>query len=177
MKDCTMTRKVCLPLLLLVVVGCGPSNPNAPGSVSGQVIYKGEALTAGTVGFHNKDKGLFGATIRPDGTFVATDIPTGEMVVTVETESANPNQGKGPIEYKGGFGGGAEGKYGKGGKGQQQGSKKAAQSSPAPEGANKETASGKYVKIPAKYADPAKSDLKLTIKAGKNGGLKFELTD
>jgi len=168
-----MTRKVCLPLLVLlvVVVGCKSGNPNAPASVSGQVIYKGEKLTAGTVSFHSKDKGIYAAVIGADGTFRAVDIPVGDMQVTVDTEMANPEKEKKAAEYKGGGGGGP--KYGKAGGGGV--SKKAAPLSPRPDGAS--SAEGKYVKIPSKYSDPAKSGLTAKITAGKNDGLEFKLTD
>jgi hypothetical protein len=174
-----MTRKVYSPLLLLplvVLAGCRPGNPNAPASVSGQVTYKGETLTAGAVSFHSKEKGIFQAPIEPDGTFRAVDIPAGDLAVTVETESANPELAKKTPDYKGGFGGGGDSKYGKGGGGKkQQPAKKAAQTSPTPEGMKQ--GGGKYVKIPSKYSDPGKSGLSAKISAGKNDGLKFELTD
>jgi len=139
-------RFLVLPLLLVLVFGCGTKvNPNAPATVSGKVTYKGAPVTAGTVDFHPAgSKGTISGPIKSDGMYTARDLPTGEMVVTVNTEMANPNR-KTPS-------------YG-GGKGK---SPIAAPPGPPP------TGGGEYVKIPAKYANPKTSGLTVTLNAGQN---------
>ena len=133
-----------LPVLLAVVLGCSQRNPNAPATVTGSVSYKGEPLTAGSVSFHLKDGANFSAGITSDGTYTAAQVPAGEAVITVETESANTNRPQ--MTY-----GGARGKD------------KMMTSKPR----DMPTVQGKYRPIPRNYADPAKSPLKETIKPGK----------
>ncbi len=82
-----------LTLFAIVALGCGDRNPSAPAFVSGSVKYKGEVLKAGTVQFHS-DMGVYPAPINSDGTYVNRDVPVGELVVTVETESVNPDKKK-----------------------------------------------------------------------------------
>jgi hypothetical protein len=113
------------------------------------------------------DAGPYSASIGADGTYTLADMPAGDMVVTVDTEGLNPKNQKSP-EYKG-QGGGTSGMYGKasGGSSPPPGAKgKGAQMSPAPEGAATGQ-TGTYMKIPAKYADKDKTDLKVTIGSGK----------
>lgn len=179
-----MRRHVALraaPLLagLLVVLGCGPSNPNAPARVTGRVMYNGSPVTGGTLTFHTKEGGQIPLGIAADGTYSAVDVPEGDIVVTVETESLNPNR-KMP-EYKGGTGSGPAAMYGKGKFGPQGGGPsgsgapggKGAQLGPAPEGVNIATT---YMKIPDKYAKPETSGLTVTLKKGEQVK-DFELTD
>src|SRR5262249_50914115 len=90
----------------------------------------------------------------------AFDVQDGEMTVTVETESINPD--KKVQEYKGGSGAGPGKMYGKvAGGGAVKG--KGAPLSPTPEGASVAT---QYMKIPAKYKDPASSGLSAPLKKG-----------
>jgi hypothetical protein len=156
-------------LAALTLLGCKSENPNSPARVSGRVTYNGNPVTGGTLTFHSADGGKIPAAIGADGTYSAFDIPDGDMVVTVETETINPER-KQP-EYRGAPSGAAK-MYGKKGagmgvvaKGQQMG--------PMPEGT---APVGTYVKIPAKYNDPAKSDLKCTLKKGDQKQ-DFNLTD
>jgi len=147
---------LCIFLVLGICSGCGPKNPNAPTQVTGSVIYKGEKLKAGVITFHNP-KGIVTIPLREDGTFSAVDLPDGEVVVTVETESLNPKKAKKTY-------GGAKGK----------GSTAYAPTGIAPPS----TAMGSehYVKIPAKYGRAAESPLKVTLGKGKQKK-DFELTD
>ena len=141
-----------LPFFLVLVLGCGSKgNPNAPAKVHGKVTYKGAPVTAGTIQFLPKAAGTYTASIMPDATYSATDLPTGEMTVTVDTESANPNK-KQP-SY--------------GGKKQMMG--------PIPQGV-KAGPAGEYVKIPPKYAKAQTSGLTATLNAGDNEK-NFDLTD
>ncbi len=78
--------------LFLVAVGCGKSTlPTA--TVSGKVTYKGQLLKGGSLAFflsNDLSKGTT-ATINEDGTYSATQVPVGEVKVTVETSSLLPS--------------------------------------------------------------------------------------
>jgi len=137
------------PLALLLAVGCGPNNPNAPASFSGKVIYKNAPVRGGTVTFHTQKGAAYNGAIDAEGNYVAREIPTGEMTVTIETESINPNK-KIP-EYAG---------------------KKML--GPIPKDATK--GAGVYVPIPKKYADKKKSGLVVKAEPGENSK-DFVLTD
>jgi len=161
-------------LVPLLLFGCTPHNPNAPAKVSGKVTYNGSPVTGGSVVFHYKEGGQFSAPIASDGTFVAADIPVGEAVVTVETESINPDNKKGDYASPPGAGMMA-GKYGKAAppKPSSGGPGRGAKMSPAPDGSGSNTV---YMKIPGKYSDKTKSGLSVTLKEGKQVN-NFELTD
>jgi hypothetical protein len=143
-----------LPLALVLVLGC-TSNPRSAAKISGSIKYKGQPVTGGTVTIYPKEGGAYAATLEKDGTYMTGGLPVGEVVVTVETESINPNRPK-PSQY-GGRGGGA---------------------SPAPKDAPAAPAepAGTYVKIPAKYNNKESSKLTATLKSGNNPQ-DFDLTD
>jgi len=83
-----------LPLLLLgavvLIVGCSKGG-GVPARVSGKISYKGQPIKAGTMHFVTREGTSYTAQITNDGTYTATDLPEGEMIVTVETESVNPH--------------------------------------------------------------------------------------
>jgi hypothetical protein len=142
-----------LPLFLVLMSGCRKGNPNTPASLSGTVKYKGQLVKGGTLALYSKKGGAVNSiTIRPDGTYSGTDLPEGEMEVTIETESLNPNKEK-PEGYDKGM-----------------------KMSPKPEGAGSDPGKGEYVKIPPKYADKTTSKLTVTLKSGENTQ-DFNLTD
>lgn len=157
----TTTRRLILasPLLLVLGLGCGPTNQNTS-VISGKITYNGNPVTAGTITFQPEQGPSFTRPISADGTYTNTDMPTGEFKVTIETESANPDR-KTPT-------------YGQGNQ----------TSSPAPGGAppggtvtqGPAAGGGKYVKIPAKYADAKTSGLTVNVAAGKQTK-DFPLTD
>src|SRR5467141_3392353 len=123
------------PIFLVLVLGCNKGNPNAPASVKGKVKYKDNPVTAGTVIFHPSEGGaFFRCIIKPDGTYSQTDLTTGDMAVTIETDSANKDR-KMPTY------GGGRGKLGQDQRHQTQ--------SPVPEGAQQ--GGGAYIWIPKKY--------------------------
>jgi hypothetical protein len=108
--------------------------------------------------FSGKDLGMYQVRLKSDGTYQAKELPVGDLIVTIETESINPN--KETPTYGGGKGKGAE------------------MSSPTPGSAKKDQASdtGTYVKIPPKYKDTTTTDLKVTTANGSNTK-DFELKD
>jgi len=129
-----------LPLSLVFVLGCGKTKTKHA-DVSGTVTYKDQPVTAGTVTFHTEG-GIFPCPIKADGTYSVSQLPPGDMVVTIETESANKNK-KTPK-----YGGGRPGMV-----------------SPMPED-RPQPEVGAYRKIPARYADKKKSGLNVTVTDG-----------
>jgi hypothetical protein len=143
------------PLLLAIfAVGCTKGGRTNTGIVQGTVKYKGTKLGGGTITFWPvSGSGTYAIQISPDGSYMGTDIPPGEMIVTVETESVKRAANKQA--------------YGKG-----DGSK---MTSPAPKDFQPPPA-GTYVEIPAKYPDKEKSGLKYTVESGKQTK-DWDLTD
>jgi len=140
-------------LALVLVIGCRSKNPNAAASVSGKVTYKGAPVPGGSIVFRPQS-GNYAGGLTPDGSYSITDMPSGDMTVTVETESVKPKAAP-----TGGMG-----------------AKMAKMASPIPESA-KNAPKAEYVKIPAKYADPKTSPLKVTLKDGNNPNTNYDLTD
>jgi hypothetical protein len=141
---------LCTALSLGLLAGCFNSrSPQAEGRISGQVKYKGTPVPGGSILFHTDGKGVYGSPIQADGTYEVRDLPTGTLVVTVETESANPAK-KAP-EYGG-----------------DKGAKMYAERMKA-EGrvAAEKSKVGEYRKIPEKYANPKRSPLTVEIVAGR----------
>jgi len=166
----------CLLFILLfgLVLGCGSSKTN-PAQVSGKVLYNGQPVLGGMVVFHSS-AGVYTASINSDGTYTTSDLPEGEMVVTVDTEGLNPDRKKVLYDPSTAKAGAADkSRYGgSSGNGVKQPAPavkpvasggKQTSTSPVPEGANAD--SGTYVKIPKDYADKAKSPLKVVLKSGR----------
>lgn len=163
-----------LALMVLVVsviaLGCGQKrNPNAPANVSGRITYKGGPLKGGNVTFHPASGGVYSFAIRPDGNYTATDVPDGDMVVTVNTESLNPAKQEKPRVY---------------GEGQAVGDGKPL-AVPSPDFIKSKlknpppdvpVAQPEYMKIPEKYSDKTKSGLSVTLSPG-NQTRSFDLKD
>ena len=148
-----------LPLSLVLAFGCQKSS-NAPAKLSGKVTYKGNPVTGGQMMFYTKDAGAYPATIAEDGMYSVSDVPTGEMTVTIDTETLNPKGKTAPADY---------------GKSDPRSGGKKMGGGFIPEGANT-GGKGQYVKIPAKYADRKKSPLTVTLTAGKQTH-DFDLPD
>lgn len=168
---------------LLPLLGCGGSS--TPAAVQGKVTLDGAPVTGGSISFHSAT-GDYTGPIAADGTYSIGDIPAGEMTVTVETESINPDKKAPPVYGSRTAGGGTPGggggspKPGSGG-GPPMGAAKGpdgkpyqAEGSPKPEGAPV-AEKGTYVKIDAKYNDKDKSGIKKTLNAGKQT-IDIELT-
>lgn len=151
-----MTRLIlALPLFgALVAMGCGKST-STPASATGKISYKGTTVGGGSIAFVTADGARYSSPIKGDGTYTVSQLPVGEMTVTIETDSANKDR-KDP-NYGGGMAkGGPTG-------------------SPRPDTA-KADAGGSYVKIPAKYKDAKTSGLKVSLTASKNSK-DFDLAD
>ena len=136
----------CLLSVSVWIAGCGSSvNPNAPAKLSGKVTYKSAAVTAGTVTVNLSDGSSYPVPISPDGSYSGFDLPVGDAVITVETESANKKK----VQY-----------------GVGQGGDKGKTFSPVPEGV--QTNAGTYMAIPTKYADKTKSGINIKLERGNN---------
>jgi hypothetical protein len=150
----------------LTLLGCGGGGGGTNSArVSGALTYNGKPIKGGVMMFHGPGGVAYQAQISPDGTYSATDIGAGEMVVTVDTESVNPEKMGGNVpktaeasarmaasqmRAKAEGGGNA--------------------SAPAPSPADL------YVKIPAKYAKANTSTCTVTLKPGRQV-LNIDLTD
>jgi hypothetical protein len=117
-------------------VGCGSST----GTVSGKVYYNGDLLKSGTVTFFTADGKSVPTGIREDGSYTLDKLAIGKAKVCVDTGWSDPQKLK-------------------------------AYSYAPPPGAKmppgfKPPDAGNFVKIPAHYADPAKSDLTCEVAGG-----------
>jgi len=146
-----------------MLLGCATSRgPSA--AISGKVRYQGSLVTGGKIYLYPYDgTSRLQINIAGDGTFRHTRIPPGEMAVAIETDSVKYFEG-GPMSL--------------------------AKSAPkleepeqmktnlpvVPPGAHQGRMSLKYVKIPARYADPRTSNLSWIIREGSQTR-DFDLQD
>lgn len=149
-------RLVCAGVLVagFIALGCSPANKATPAQVSGSLSYKGEPIKGGTMAFHTSEGTAYAAQVSQDGTYVAHDLPEGDLTVTVNTESLKPAPGTGKDAAK---------------------RMKMSAQQPPP-GVASTTPADVYVKIPEKYASPKTSPLKATLKAGRQTQ-NFDLID
>ena len=145
----TRSLSLCVTLfgLALLVIGCS-KNAGAPAKVSGSVTYNGKPVTAGTVSFHLPEGASLGAELTADGTYAISDVPEGELVVTVDTEAHNPTK--------------------KAASGRDADKRMKMSQQPPPPGMDAGPPPGAYVKIPATYSNPKSSPLKVTLTSGRN---------
>jgi len=148
--------------------GCSNKNPHAPASVHGSVTYNGKPVTGGTIAIFTPDKAnRTPLVISNDGTYAGTDLPAGECVVTIETESIHRAMKTEQKNYGGAGRPDVSQDYAK--KMAERGVQGASSGAP-------QKLEGVYVKIPSKYADAEKSPLRVTLKAGDQKQ-DFELAD
>lgn len=148
-----MTRTSLLLLLffapVLVLLGC--SKPSlAPAKISGSLTYKGQPIRGGTMAFHTAEGAAYPAQIGDDGTYSATDIPEGELIVTVSTAHLDPAR-----------------KVAAEGRDHEKRMKmmsKAVQ--PGPSGGAEKNEP--FIKIPEKYGNPKTSPITVTTTSGRN---------
>lgn len=144
--------------LVVAAAGCGGGgNSLAPANVSGSVTKGGKPLPGGTIGFVTPDGNTYSTDIGADGTFSIKDVPDGELVVIVETESVNPDRKSGAGT----------------GKDAQKRNSVPQQQPPSgypPSGGTSAGLGGekKYVPIDKKYASHKTSPLTHTLKSGRN---------
>jgi hypothetical protein len=153
--------------LVFVASGCKPARKDMV--ITGKVTYKGEPVTGGTMKLYSPDAtplpgggdNSFHIQIKPDGTYAASNIPTGPMKVAIETDSIK--RAMGPARNQAtGLPAGVKPPPGY----------KPPEQQPAPAGVGTQP---KYVQIPAKYADPSTSGLTWDIKGSETKN--FELSD
>jgi hypothetical protein len=155
-----LSRYFCLiPCLVIVsAFGCGSRvNPQAPAYISGSVTYKGKPVTGGTVQFVTQEGVAVSGGIDADGTYAVSDVPMGELIVVVETESINP-------DHKASTGKDADRRTKMMGDrppppGQGPG--------PGAKGGGGTAGEQKYIKIPDQYTKAKTSPLTFTAKAGR----------
>jgi hypothetical protein len=96
-------------VLLLVVVGCGKKTPTHEanrGGVTGSITLDGKPIGGGEITFISAKDPIYRVTamVRFDGSFRVADAPTGEVLVAVDTASAQIGNPKGyvaiPAKYK-----------------------------------------------------------------------------
>jgi hypothetical protein len=138
--------------LLLGTAGCA-----SKGTISGKVLYRGKPLPGGTVIFLPAvGTGAFSSPIQEDGSYSLTQVPPGEVKITVETESENPAPHKTSEDTT------------KARKYIESMRKKMEEEMPG-EGRTppRLPSKARYVPIPAKYKDPEKSGMTYTVTGGK----------
>jgi len=143
---------------LFLMAGCSGGTKSA--NISGKVTYKGQPVTGGTINLvpaDGKVESAFVITIKPDGSFAASDVPPGAKKVFIETESVK-------LIPSGGYN-----QPGGGGKvpDEHKGKQFEVDTSNLP----------KYVQIPKKYGDINTSGLTWDIAKGKQEPKTFELVD
>lgn len=121
----------------LAAAGCGGST----GTVSGKVYYKNTLVKGGNVSFVSDQKKTSQlAEIQEDGSYKVEKMPVGEATITVDTSSFKPLPAARGMKPPPGV--------------------------QAPGGYDMEARTKRYVPIPERYTDPAKSGLKYTVKGG-----------
>jgi hypothetical protein len=135
---------VLLAPVVAVLAGC-----SGKGQVSGKVTYKGQPVPAGRVTFvcQSGDNRSISAAIK-DGRYTIADCPSGPVKISVETfppaGAAKPDASPpgAPKGITAGFG-------------------------PSANSESYASPPGQYVQLPARFANPDKSDLSYTVTAGK----------
>jgi len=167
-----MTRNRFIFAVVLVtcfaLLGCGGGTGSGNSArVSGSLTYNGQPIKGGVMCFHDASGVVYPAQLSPDGTYSANDIGTGEMVVTVDTESLNPART------------GADAPKGRDAEARMAMDRKTSQRSDGPAGGNGPAASAppvSYTKIPAKYHNAKTSTYTVTLKSGRQV-VNIDLTD
>lgn len=126
---------------LLLTAGCG----GGKGVVSGKVHYQGKPVRGGNVSFVPEAGGVMSSPIEEDGSYTIRNVPPGTVKITVETDSFRPLA---VPQVPGGA------------------SAKLMKKMMEPQSADPQRAK-RYVRIPAQYSDPTKSNLTYVVKSGK----------
>ena len=72
-----------LTLNLLFASGCGKPR-RAVVTLNGTVTYKGAPVVAGAIYLHSEDNRVAMGPIHDDGTFIATEVPVGEVRISFQ---------------------------------------------------------------------------------------------
>jgi hypothetical protein len=79
-------------LVALLVINVSACNKSQSATFGGNISFRGQPVTSGVIFFigpaPNLHMGM--GTIRDDGTYVATDVPVGEVRVTVQAPKLPP---------------------------------------------------------------------------------------
>ncbi len=156
---------------VFLAVGCGPSDNKS--KVSGTITYKGEGLKAGNIYLTSDAGGSYSSPIQPDGSYTITDVPQGNYIAIVETETINPDKKTGGGGAMGGKAVGAP-QLGAGSKGEALNKEYANAMKGKGGGGDNNGAGGfgappieelrkRYVKIPAKYGSKITSDIVVEV--------------
>lgn len=162
-----------LVLGLAFASGCG-SSKTANASIAGKITLNGQPVTGGNLYFHSEN-GTYSASIDSTGAFRATDIPPGDVTVTVDNDFLDPNR-KTPV-----YTGGKSGPMGASGGGKKYGAMSGPSGAPpssqykgkgvelaAPPDGSQTVKDGTFVKIPDVYKKKETSTVKIKIEPGKN---------
>ena len=85
----------------MLILGCSNENKEFPAQVSGKVSYKGSPVTGGIITLYTAEGSPIQAPISNNGTYLFPNLPVGQMTVTIDTDSVNPETMK-KEDYKGG---------------------------------------------------------------------------
>ena len=152
-------------LVLSVPAFFGGCSSKKEAKVSGKVTYNGKPVTGGKMMFHPSAAGgqTYTGEINSDGTFTFVGVPTGEMKVTIDTDSYKNTQTGYEMKMPGGM-------------------KPPADVMKPPPGVKMDKPDLQmdkmpvYVKIPAKYADVKTTTLTWNIEKGSQSK-DLNLTD
>jgi hypothetical protein len=174
-----IARGLIVGSLLLLAVGC--SKP--VGTVKGTVTYKGKAVPGGYVMFIPADQTVEprSVEIAKDGSFTAEGVPAGEVTVTIDNRSfePQPKMDFGPLPPLPGAVIDPEVKKqltGTNSAGSAAATPPAVDPSISTDAPQAPVEAGRYVVIPGKYYEAGTTDLKFTITTGEQT-IAIELKD
>jgi hypothetical protein len=140
----------------IFLLGCGAKTAN----VHGKVIFNDQPVTGGLITFYAVDDPKINpasAIINEDGTYNVDNVQVGKVTAAVNTSGLNPDNKarnkKGAARPIAAL---------------PEALRKKIEEDEAKGNVSKPKLSGKYVAIPAKFADSAKSGLSYEIKSGTN---------
>lgn len=150
-------------VFLIFSNGCSDKGQSSGAQIAGKVTYKGSPVPGGKIFFHPKGGGApLYSTISPSGDYFQAGLAAGEMIVTIDNEflkeGFDPNNPLAKME------------------GDEKTKEMLKEQLAKAKGMKMPSVAGKYIAIPAKYADKSKSGLSYTVTAGKQEK-SFDLVD
>jgi hypothetical protein len=73
-------------VMLIALAGAARAADPESGTVEGKVTLNGKPLVKGKVIFHLKDGNAITADLKEDGSYMAKDVPTGTLPVSIQGE-------------------------------------------------------------------------------------------